>query len=331
MLSTTLGSSGRFFRLVQEHPDLAEFAHTLYQLLVPHADDFGRLLVDPLTVKLRYYPASARSLDDFARVLDILCLDVSTESPAPSPDQHQTIRSLLLRYPGTAGIIGQIVNFEPHQSGLHRRTRSHFPPPPGWDVDDAGDSGNFRESPGGSDSSGKFPLKGREGKRTEEKGREENSTGAMTRRQQAEQLVALYHAICGTPPAPPVTTPSLPKVAALTEKRIAHACARLREHPLEFVGAEVACEPSWREIFERVRRSPFLCGLVPPAPGRSKAFVADFDWLTCNADHAVQILEGKYDERRSGPRHLPPTTPGDARSQSRARHAAIAGPRPVIK
>lgn len=328
-MSNTLGSSSRFYRIVQEHPDLAEFAHALYQLMVPHADDFGRLLIDAETAKLRYYPTSQRTLDDFARVLDILCLDVSAESPAPPIDQQKTIRHLFLRYAGQAGIIGQIVNFEQHQAGLHKRTRSQFPTPPGWDASVPGVSGNIPEAPGGSEE---FLLKGREEKRTEEKGSTDQGTGrALSRRQRAEDLVGLYRLICCAAiddviDGVTLKTPALADVTTISPRRIAHANARVGERPLAGVAG------CWREVFLRARRSPFLCGLVPPAPGRDKSFRADFDWLTKNADHAIQILEGKYDDRRSVTRPTTPSspTPAGARQGARERHAQQGGQRPRL-
>lgn len=324
MLSNTLGSSERFQLLVDDHPNLAEFAHALYQLMVPHADDFGRLPIDPTTVRIRYYGVSRRSREEFLQALDILCLDVSVDRPAPPPDQQKAIRHLLLRYRTEAGIIGQIVNFEAHQQGLHKRTRSAFPAPPGWDVD--GD-GCVRDIPGmsrtpqeGPGHSGEFHLKGsRREEEVEGKKKRTVPIGSVhaSRADQAMALVECYHAICCT--AVP-GRPTLPRVSSLTPTRIAHACARLAERPLEPTPHQ---PPSWHEVFEHAMRSPFICGLVPPAPPRTKPFLGDFDWLVRSTDTAVHILEGKYDDRRSAPR---PAAVADIRRATRDRHAAAPAP-----
>lgn len=133
MLSKSLSTSEKFAS-VGGH--LVEFCHALYPLLIPHTDDFGRLQGDPFTVKHQCYPASKRTLDDFADAL------------------LELHRVELIRWYVVAGKrYIQIEQFEPHQMGLHKRTRSRFPEIPG--------------------SSGKVPDIPSEEKRREEKGREE--------------------------------------------------------------------------------------------------------------------------------------------------------------
>ena len=91
---------------------LGEFAQALYPLLVAHADDWGRQEGDAYTVKYRVDPTSPRSQADFEAALCGL----------------QEV-GLIERYEHLGRQIIQIVNFDPHQVGLHKRTESTFPEP----------------------------------------------------------------------------------------------------------------------------------------------------------------------------------------------------------
>jgi hypothetical protein len=138
MISKSLSTSEKYARLVEFAPTLAEFCHALYPLVVSHTDDFGRLQGDTFTVKHQCYPASIRSLQEFAAALQAM---------------HDV--ELIIWYEIQSKRFIQIVQFERHQSGLHKRTRSTFPRVPGT-------SGNEQENPG--------QEKGTELKRTKEKG-----------------------------------------------------------------------------------------------------------------------------------------------------------------
>jgi hypothetical protein len=132
MISRSLSTSQRFAHLFEVVPDLAEFAQSLYPLLVSHADDFGRQAGDLFTIKHKVHPASPRSHEDFALALRAM----------------HDVRLLVWYIAGGIDCI-QIVQFEKHQTGLHKRTRSEFPKPPD-------DSGKFPEVPGDGRSR-KFP------------------------------------------------------------------------------------------------------------------------------------------------------------------------------
>jgi len=121
MISKSLSTSEKYAGLVSTAGPLAEFCHALYGLLVPHTDDFGRLQGDLFTVKHQCYPASPRSLEEFATALQLL---------------HDA--ELIIWYAVQGKRFVQVTNFDPHQSGLHKRTRSKFPDP--------GDSGNPRDT-----------------------------------------------------------------------------------------------------------------------------------------------------------------------------------------
>lgn len=137
MISKSLSTSEKYAALVPLAGELYEFCHALYPLVIPHTDDFGRLQGDPFTVKHACYPASLRTLDEFAAALGFLD------------------RVKLVSWYSVAGKkYLQVENFDPHQQGLHKRTRSQFPRVPG-------NSGNGAELPG--------QEKGTEAKRREEK------------------------------------------------------------------------------------------------------------------------------------------------------------------
>jgi len=149
MISKTLGTSQRFAKLFELAPDLAEFAQSLFPLLLSNADDFGRQSGDLFTVKHRVHPLSPRSVQDFERALVAL---------------HRV--GLIVWYPdGKGGECIQIAQFDKHQTGLHKRTRSQYPKPPET-------SGNFPESPG---TSAATELKRTELNLTELKGTEEKT------------------------------------------------------------------------------------------------------------------------------------------------------------
>ncbi len=123
MISKSLSTSEKFAALTTTAGELAEFCHALYPLLVVHSDDFGRLQGDPFTVKALCYPGSRRSLDEFAVALEQL-----------------TRIGLIVWFDVLGKKYVQIENFEKHQLGLHKRTRSRFPRIPG-------NSGNDQELP----------------------------------------------------------------------------------------------------------------------------------------------------------------------------------------
>lgn len=139
MISKALSTSEKFAALALEAGDFAEFCQSLYPLLVSHSDDFGRLQGDPFTVKHLCHPSSPRSLPEFERAI-----------------RHLHNVKLIGWYQLAGHWFIEIQNFDPHQIGLHKRTRSAFPKFPG--------------------NSGKFPLIPSEEKGTELNLTEENRT-----------------------------------------------------------------------------------------------------------------------------------------------------------
>lgn len=136
---------------VNELPDI--FDMLLFTWLIPHTDDFGRLAGSPGKVK--------------SLVLPMLERKSKSDVQVSLANLHKA--GLIIWYEAEGDKVIQIVNFEKHQSGLHKRTKSKFPDPPG-------DSRNFPE----------IPL---EGKGTEEKGKGTEEKGTEGE---------------GSPPTPPV-------------------------------------------------------------------------------------------------------------------------------
>lgn len=161
MISKSLSTSQRFADLACRAGELGEFCQSLYPLIVSHADDFGRLQGDPFTVKHQCHPTSPRSIAEFTDALRLLhevglIVWFSVGNGSGTPGRHYI----------------QVVNFEAHQQGLHKRTRSGFPRVPD-------DSGNSTELPS--------QLKGRElnltkGNLTKEnRSKDAESSTALTR------------------------------------------------------------------------------------------------------------------------------------------------------
>lgn len=163
MISKSLSTSRRYAQLYEDAGPLGEFAQALFPLLIAHVDDFGRMSGDTFTVKHLCHPTSPRPLSDFEAALDAM---VRVNLIVRSTD------NLVQRI--------QVVQFEEHQVGLHKRTESKFPEIPG--------------------NSGGFPLKRTELKGTEGKGSEEKAaSGTSAPRQQTSIIgknVHLTHAFC---------------------------------------------------------------------------------------------------------------------------------------
>ena len=118
-LSKSLSTSRRFASLTGP---LAEFCQGLYPLLVAHADDYGREPGDPFTIKLVVCPTSFRSEDEVSQALALLhnARLIDWYQPEPGDEGAKFI---------------QIMDFDKHQVGLHKRTHEKIPGP----------SGNFQE------------------------------------------------------------------------------------------------------------------------------------------------------------------------------------------
>jgi hypothetical protein len=133
LLSRALGCSEKFTAV----PDiagkgLAEFAQLLYCLMIPHADDYGRLSDGAKGIKLSILPDSVRSVEDFDQALDCLAR-----------------AGLLVRYVSRGDRAIQIENFSREQPGLRldRSKKSSWDAPPG-NANRTAITGNFPAVPG---------------------------------------------------------------------------------------------------------------------------------------------------------------------------------------
>lgn len=100
------------------------FARTLYQLLVVHSDDYGIVEGDAEDIKFNILPRAKESIQAFESALAAL--------------QKQ---KLIHRYKYEGHQLIEIIDFDLHQQGLHKRRSRRFP--------------SFRELPG---TSGNFPA-----------------------------------------------------------------------------------------------------------------------------------------------------------------------------
>lgn len=113
MISKTLGTSSRKFANLRDDLAVGLFAQALYPLIVASSDDFGRLQADPFTVKHSVWSTAPENEEVFGRGLDAL----------------ERV-GLIHRYRVNSGVYLQVVDFEAHQQGLHKRTASKYPNPP---------------------------------------------------------------------------------------------------------------------------------------------------------------------------------------------------------
>lgn len=141
----------------------ADYAQLLYMLLVTHADDFGREPGDAFTVRHVVEPLSAHGVEDVERA--IVALDLVDLITAYHVDGGRRVLA--------------IVDFDEHQTGLHKRTASRFPDPP----EVPGDSRKLPDTPGHSRNA--RPVPGNSGSREEKRIRREEVRTSTTVRGRA--------------------------------------------------------------------------------------------------------------------------------------------------
>lgn len=146
---------------------LSLFGRLLYTWMIPHADDFGRLPGSPAKVRALVVPMADETVKDVEEAL---------------ADMHK--KGLIIWYEVNGEKFIQITNFEKHQQGLHKRTKSKFPEPPN----------KFREIPGNAET---FPSE-EEGNRNRTKN--ETATAAAHAREeesepQTEPFAAAYRRV----------------------------------------------------------------------------------------------------------------------------------------
>ncbi|PTX53966.1 hypothetical protein C8P63_12422 [Melghirimyces profundicolus] len=111
------------------------FARLLFTWMIPHTDDFGRLPGSPMKVRALVVPMADEGKEDVEQAI-----------------REMVGRQIIQWYEVDGKQYIQFENFDKHQTGLHKRTKSHFPAPEeGSPVICQSDSGKVRESLGGSE------------------------------------------------------------------------------------------------------------------------------------------------------------------------------------
>ena len=133
------------------------FARLLFTWMIPHTDDFGRMPGSPMKVKALVVPMADETKEDVERALT-----------------EMVEQDLIDWYVVDGKQYVQIKNFDKHQTGLHKRTKSQYPAPEDGTpvLPTPPDSGNFREVPGNSEKVPEIPL--------EQNRNEQNRTGTTT-------------------------------------------------------------------------------------------------------------------------------------------------------
>ncbi|WP_029516270.1 hypothetical protein [Paenibacillus polymyxa] len=126
-------------------PDV--FDMLLFTWIIPHTDDFGRLTGSPAKVKALVVPMLDKSMKDVERSIKSL---------------HDA--GLIIWYQINTDKYIQVINFDNHQQGLHKRTKSKFPEPQIENTSIPEYSRNFPEFP---PELNRTEQKGTEGKGTE--------------------------------------------------------------------------------------------------------------------------------------------------------------------
>lgn len=107
-------------------------------------------------------------------------------------------------------------------------------------------------------------------------------------------VLRLYHDRC----------PSLPRVLKLSDKRKMKIRVRFEEMEFNYETMQM--------VFDKAQASKFMRGDNP------RGWSADFDWIFKNSTNWLNILEGKYDERK-------PVTPNSYETQPQDRYAKRRG------
>lgn len=178
---------------------LSLFGRLLYTWMIPHADDFGRLPGSPAKIKHMVVPFADETVKDVEREL---------------ADMHRI--GIIIWYEIGGERFVQVVNFEDHQQGLHKRTKSKFPEPPDEipapppeeppkkEAEEAPSDAPPEEFPGDSrnvpGNSEKFPLNRTELNRTEGNGTEAegNAPATAATGEVTQTIMDVHKAVFGT-------------------------------------------------------------------------------------------------------------------------------------
>jgi hypothetical protein len=129
-------ATGRMLRgqisISEQVNELSLKAALLFTWMIPHTDDFGRMLGSPKKVKAIVVPLR----DDIS----------SQDVDIALNEMHE--KGLICRYKANDEYYIQFIKFEVHQQGLHKRTKSKILPPEEGNPIDF--SKSFPETPGNS-------------------------------------------------------------------------------------------------------------------------------------------------------------------------------------
>jgi hypothetical protein len=115
MLSKSLSTSKKYAQLYSaDLQPTGLVCQALYPLIVAHSDDFGRLEGDVFTIKNSVVPASNWAETVIEAALALL---------------HRV--QLVVWYEIDHALYLQVADFDRHQVGLHKRTKSRYPRVPG--------------------------------------------------------------------------------------------------------------------------------------------------------------------------------------------------------
>jgi hypothetical protein len=233
--------------------DLSLKAALIFTWMISHTDDFGRLLGNARKVKGIVAP-----LRD-----DISVADVEKSL------QEMHDKGLIIRYKFNNDYYIQFPEFESHQIGLNKRTKSDYPSPE--------DSGKFLEIPGNSKN---FLPELEQELELEEELKKENDKKKKTISCPHEKIIDLYHKI-------------LPMGVSIhsdtwTKTRRAHLQARWNEN------SERQNLAWWEGFFKYISDSKFLTGRVS---NREKApFKISLGWIV-KPENFAKIKEGNFENR----------------------------------
>lgn len=228
---------------------VSDQAALLFSWMFPHADDFGRLpgsakKLGAVVVPLRMDRKPGWAVDDIEGYIMEL-EEARDEAGVP----------LIYRYRVGGIPVIQLIKFDSHQEGLHKRTRSKFPDPEEPFPEIPGNSGKVQEIPG-SRARGR-EGKGNEGKRNEGKGREQT----------------------GQPPTPPVFKKGIYEGAAEALSKV------LTDNDMQLM-AELSLKYEPDFILEALRRAR--------ARGKPRVSYAGgiiSDWVTAGLTTLDAVIE----------------------------------------
>ena len=269
LIASSLGTSEKFSALGEVAGELCDFAQALFPLLVVNSDDYGRLDGSAFTVKVRIFPISAHGQGDFERAIQSLekvrlirrYLVTSTPDGQTFPEYEQKQ-------------VIEIVGFDDHQRGLHKRTRSLFP----------NSSGVY------SNKEGEIPT---EPKRIEQNGTEPKRSEVTDPR----DLVSLWNA--ARREDGPGTKP-LPQVRRVTQSLLKKIRSRLDTFP------DVA---EWSALFHWMNGQAWCRA---NGTGHHAGWTASLQWVVRSDDVFSKLLDKALNERDAEavaePERADPTT-----------------------